>query len=69
VNYTRTHVRWFSEDELAPIRRAFAALRAEANTRRQHLPHEAVEGLVRRLETVTIGIELLAEPVPPELGG
>lgn len=62
--YTRTHTRFFSEADLAPIREAIAALAEEWSERRPFVGAETRHAADLRLEQLNIAAQLAGEVCP-----
>lgn len=67
MRFTLTHVVWFSEDELEPLREQVRALCADWETRRPYVDRGTHAAGERRLRLLVDAVGLLAEPVPEPL--
>lgn len=61
--HTHTFVRYFTLEDLEPIRDLYRALRDDFEHRAPHMSHDAAHAGIARLDVLDAAIGLLGEPV------
>lgn len=62
--HTRTHVHFFSEEQLAELTRVCDELAADAESRAPHVDAESRAAMMTRVAVLRGAIALCGEPVP-----